>query len=83
MTLRLFVPADAGALAVGSEAVARALQVAADRRQTPVEIVRTGSRGLYWLEPMVEVVAAGGRIAYGPVTAADAESVLDAALSWR
>ena len=81
MTLRLFVPADAGALAVGSEAVARALQVAADRRQTPVEIVRTGSRGLYWLEPMVEVVAAGGRIAYGPVTAADAESVLDAALS--
>jgi formate dehydrogenase iron-sulfur subunit len=81
MTLRVFVPADAGALAVGGEEVARALQVAADRRQTPVEIVRTGSRGLYWLEPMVEVEAAGGRIAYGPVTAADAESVLDAALS--
>jgi hypothetical protein len=42
--------------------------------------VRTGSRGLYWLEPMVEVVVAAGRIAYGPVTAADAEGVLDAAL---
>jgi formate dehydrogenase iron-sulfur subunit len=80
MTLRLFVPADAGALAVGSDEVAHALNVAADRRKVPVEIVRTGSRGLYWLEPMVEVVGTTGRIAYGSVSAADAESVLDAAL---
>jgi formate dehydrogenase iron-sulfur subunit len=80
MTLRLFVPADAGALALGGDEVAHALQVAANRRKASIEIVRTGSRGLYWLEPMVEMVAAGGRIAYGPVTAGDAESVLDAAL---
>src|SRR5499427_1915515 len=80
MTLRLFVPADAGALAVGGDEVAHALQVAANRRKVSIEIVRTGSRGLYWLEPMVETVASAGRIAYGPVTAADAESVLDSAL---
>jgi formate dehydrogenase iron-sulfur subunit len=80
MTLRLFVPGDAGAVAVGSDEVAHVLQAAADRHKAPVEIVRTGSRGLYWLEPMVEVAAATGRIAYGPVTAADAESVLQAAL---
>ena len=80
MTLRLFVPADAGALAVGSDEVADALRRAADRRRAPIEIVRSGSRGLYWLEPMVEVAADAGRIAYGPVTAADAESVLEAVL---
>jgi formate dehydrogenase iron-sulfur subunit len=80
MTLRLFVPADAGALAVGSDEVAHALQMAANRRNARVEIVRTGSRGLYWLEPMVEVATAAGRIAYGPVTPAHAESALDAAL---
>ena len=43
------------------------------RRNVAVEIVRTGSRGLYWLEPMVEVETPAGRIAYGPVAPADAE----------
>jgi formate dehydrogenase iron-sulfur subunit len=80
MTLRLFVPGDAGALAVGSDEVALALQMAADRRKARIAIVRTGSRGLYWLEPMVEVATDAGRVAYGPVTAASADSVLDAAL---
>jgi len=83
VTLRLFVPGDAGAVALGSDEVAAALQGAADRSNASVEIVRNGSRGLYWLEPMVEVTTAAGRIAYGPVTAADAASVLKAALSGR
>jgi len=43
-----------------------------------VEIVRTGSRGLYWLEPMIEVATAQGRIAYCPVGAADVEPLFDA-----
>ncbi len=80
MKLRLFVPGDAGAVAVGADEVTSALQAAAVRRSAEIEIVRTGSRGLYWLEPMVEVAAEGARVAYGPVAAADAESVLDAAL---
>ena len=79
MTLRVFVPGDAGALALGSDQVTHALQAAAGRRKIKLEIVRTGSRGLYWLEPMVEVATVTGRVAYGPVTVADAESVLDAA----
>jgi formate dehydrogenase iron-sulfur subunit len=83
MTLRLYIPGDAGALALGSDEVARALRAAADRRKTPVEIVRNGSRGLYWLEPLVEVETPAGRMAYGPVTAADAEAVLDAALGGK
>src|SRR4029077_3578980 len=80
MKLRLFVPGDAGAVALGADEVASALQAAAVRRNSQTEIVRTGSRGLYWLEPMVEVATEAGRVAYGPVAAADAESVLDAAL---
>jgi len=46
-----------------------------------LEIVRTGSRGLFWLEPMLEVEAPGGRIAYGPVSAQDAPTLLDAILA--
>jgi formate dehydrogenase iron-sulfur subunit len=59
---RIFVPADAAALAVGSDEVAAALAGHAD-------VVRTGSRGLFWLEPMIEVETPEGRIAYGPVEA--------------
>ncbi len=80
MMLRLFIPIDAGALAVGAEEVAAAIRTAAARRNVAVEIVRTGSRGLYWLEPMVEVETPAGRIAYGPVAPSDAENLLGAIL---
>ena len=81
MTLRLFIPVDAGALAVGAEEVAAAIGAAAARRKVAVEIVRTGSRGLYWLEPMVELETPAGRVAYGPVAASDAEALLGAILA--
>jgi formate dehydrogenase iron-sulfur subunit len=78
MNLRIFVPRDAGAVAVGADEVALALEQAASKRGVPVDIVRTGSRGLYWLEPMVEVATTQGRVAFGPLTQADAAAVLDA-----
>lgn len=78
--VRLFVPRDAGALAVGADEVAAALRAGLAKRGIAGEIVRTGSRGLYWLEPMVEVATAAGRIAYGPTTPADVEALLDAGL---
>jgi formate dehydrogenase iron-sulfur subunit len=81
VTPRLFIPRDAGALAVGAEQVATALGDAAGQRGVQIEIVRTGSRGLYWLEPLVEIETPAGREAYGPVGPTDAASVLDAALS--
>ena len=55
MTTRVYVPRDAAALALGADAVASLLAQAGD-----VEVVRTGSRGLFWLEPMVEVATADG-----------------------
>jgi formate dehydrogenase iron-sulfur subunit len=66
---RVFVPRDAAALAVGADEVAAALSLHAD-------IVRTGSRGLFWLEPMIEVETPEGRIAYGPVEPADVPGLM-------
>jgi formate dehydrogenase iron-sulfur subunit len=68
---RVFVPRDSGALSVGAEAVARGIALEAAARGSAVTIVRNGSRGLYWLEPMVEVETRAGRVAYGPVTPPD------------
>ncbi|MBS0589296.1 MAG: formate dehydrogenase, partial [Proteobacteria bacterium] len=78
MSVKVFVPRDATALALGADAVARTLAGEAAKRGIALEVVRNGSRGLFWLEPLVEVVTSFGRIAYGPVTAADVASLFDA-----
>ena len=71
MTTRIFVPRDAAARAVGADKVAAAIAEETKRKGLAVEIVRTGSRGLFWLEPLVEVETPGGRIGFGPVMAKD------------
>jgi formate dehydrogenase iron-sulfur subunit len=73
MSGRVYVPRDAAALALGADAVASLLSQSGD-----AEVVRTGSRGLFWLEPMVEVATPEGRVAYGPVSVADISSLLNA-----
>jgi formate dehydrogenase iron-sulfur subunit len=78
MSARIFVPADSSALAVGAEAVARAIAKEARARGLAVEIVRNGSRGMVWLEPLVEVETPQGRIGYGQVSAGDAPALFDA-----
>jgi formate dehydrogenase iron-sulfur subunit len=77
---RIFVPRDSGALAVGAEEVATAIGAEAQRRGIDVDIVRTGSRGLYWAEPLIEVAMPAGRVAYGPVAVEDVESLFAAGL---
>jgi formate dehydrogenase iron-sulfur subunit len=81
MTLRLYVPRDAAAVAVGADEVAAGIRAAAARKNVAVDIVRTGSRGLLWLEPMVEVETPAGRVAYGPVTSTDVDGLLSALLA--
>src|SRR3954470_24983105 len=76
----VFVPGDAGALSVGAERVARAIETEAARRGRALRIVRTGSRGLFWLEPLVEVLTPAGRVAYGPVQPAQVVKLFDAGL---
>jgi formate dehydrogenase iron-sulfur subunit len=77
VTARVYVPCDSGALAVGADQVAQALRLAALRRGIALQIVRTGSRGMFWLEPMIEVATASGRVAFGPVRPEDVESLFD------
>lgn len=76
--ITVYVPRDVAALAVGAEAVTAGIIAEAARRGVDVTIVRTGSRGLFWLEPMVEVATPAGRIAYGPVAAHDVPTLFAA-----
>ena len=78
--VRVFVPADTTALSLGADVVAEALRREAADRGDAIELVRNGSRGLYWLEPLVEVEVDGQRLAYGPVTANDVAGLLGAGL---
>ena len=76
--ITVYLPRDSAARALGADDTAAALVVEAARRGLAVELVRTGSRGLFWLEPLLEVATPAGRMAYGPVQAADVPALLDA-----
>ena len=80
MTAVLYVPRDSAARSVGADAVATAIAGEAAERGAEVKIVRNGSRGMFWLEPLVEVETAAGRFAYGPVAAEDVPSLFDAGM---
>ena len=78
MTTRIFVPIDSSALAMGAEAVAQAIAREAHARGVEVAIIRNGSRGMVWLEPLVEVETPEGRIGFGRVSARDVASLFEA-----
>jgi formate dehydrogenase iron-sulfur subunit len=80
MSVRVFVPADAASLSVGANGVVSALLREAAARGLDVEVKRNGSRGLLWLEPLVEVATPRGRIGYGPVGAADVPGLIEAGM---
>lgn len=75
---RVFVPCDTTAVSIGADSVARRIAEVAGERGAAIQLVRNGSRGMFWLEPLVEVLAGDQRIAYGPVTAADVPGLFDA-----
>ncbi|GBU15696.1 NAD-dependent formate dehydrogenase subunit beta [Polaromonas sp.] len=76
MSIKIFVPRDSAALALGADEVALTLTLAAKAQGLDIELVRNGSRGMFWLEPLVEVVTEAGRVAYGPVSPGDVEGLL-------
>src|ERR1700709_2345 len=69
--ITIYVPRDSGALALGADETAAAIVAEAQRRGLEITLVRNGSRGMFWLEPLVEVATEQGRIAFGPVEADD------------
>lgn len=77
MTLKIYLPLDSAAKALGAEAVADAIRSEAAARGLEIELIRTGTRGMIWLEPLVEIDRGEGRRAYGPVTPADVPALLD------
>jgi formate dehydrogenase iron-sulfur subunit len=79
--MRIFISRDAAAVAVGADAVAAALCRELASRGVEAEIVRTGSRGMFELEPLVEVEKDQGRVGYARIGANDVPSLADAIAS--
>ena len=71
--ITVYVPREAAAVSLGADEVAGRIAAAADKHESEVQIVRNGSWGITWLEPMVEVSVNGQRIAYGPVEPDDVD----------
>jgi len=78
MSLRLFVPRDAAAVACGANEVSGVIEAQAREAGIDVTLVRNGSRGMLWLEPLVEIEDEGIRYAFGPCTTSDAAALVDA-----
>jgi formate dehydrogenase iron-sulfur subunit len=76
--ITIYVPRDSGALALGADETAAAIVAQAQQRGLEIKLVRNGSRGMFWLEPLVEVATEQGRIAFGPVEADDVPGLFDA-----
>lgn len=76
--VKIYVPRDSSALSLGADRTAKAILAEAAKRNVEIELIRNGSRGLFWLEPFVEVGTDQGRVAYAPVQPADVASLFDA-----
>jgi formate dehydrogenase iron-sulfur subunit len=79
-SVTVYVSKDAGSVALGAEDVADELVKECAALGRSLNLVRTGSRGAYWLEPLVEVQTIAGRVAYGPVRRANVRELLQAQL---
>jgi formate dehydrogenase iron-sulfur subunit len=75
--IKVYIPRDSAALAVGADEVAAAIADEAIQRGHDVQIIRNSSRGMFWLEPLVEVATDQGRVAYGPVDEGDVASLFE------
>jgi formate dehydrogenase iron-sulfur subunit len=78
MSIKIFVPRDSAATAVGANDVAESIAAEAARQKISVQIIRNSSRGMLWLEPFVEVETPGGRVGYGPVAVEDVQRLFAA-----
>ncbi|WP_417508575.1 formate dehydrogenase beta subunit [Methylophaga sp.] len=80
MSQRIYIPCDTTALSLGADQIAEAVQQEIEQRGLDATIVRNGSRGMLWLEPLVEVDTAQGRVGYGAVSAQQVSALFDAGM---
>jgi len=78
MSIKIFVPIDSTALSLGANEVANAISKEAKAKKLDIQIIRNSSRGLFWLETLVEVETSQGRIGFGPINPSDVKSLFDA-----
>ena len=76
--VKIYVPRDSSALSLGANRTANTILAEAAKRGIEIELIRNGSRGLFWLEPFVEVATDQGRVAFAPVQPKDVASLFDA-----
>jgi formate dehydrogenase iron-sulfur subunit len=76
--IKIYVPREAAAVSLGADEIAERISAAASKSKSDVRVVRNGSWGITWLEPMVEVSVDGQRIAYGPVAPDDVDGLVAA-----
>jgi formate dehydrogenase iron-sulfur subunit len=76
--IKIYVPRDSSALAVGADEVAKAIAAEAAAKKISIQIIRNSSRGMAWLETFVEVETAEGRVGYGPIEAGDVKRLFAA-----
>jgi formate dehydrogenase iron-sulfur subunit len=69
--MKIYLPLGSAAVALGADEIALALQAEATIRNVSLTLVRNGSRGMVWLEPLAEVETPEGRVAFGPMALAD------------
>jgi len=81
MTTTLYLPKDTTTLSLEGERVASSILQLAQQQNKSIELIRNGSRGMFHLEPLLEVATDKGRIAFGPVTPQDVESLFEADFS--
>jgi formate dehydrogenase iron-sulfur subunit len=75
--MKIYLPLDSAAVALGADEIADALHIHAKAKGIDLTIVRNGSRGMVWLEPMAEAETPAGRLAFGPLTLSDVPALLD------
>ncbi|EGL55778.1 NADH:ubiquinone oxidoreductase, NADH-binding subunit [Methylophaga aminisulfidivorans MP] len=80
MSQRIYIPCDTTALSLGADQLAEAVQQEIEQRGLDATIVRNGSRGMLWLEPLVEVETAKGRVGYGAISAQQVPALFDAGM---
>ena len=78
MSFTIYVPCDSSAISLGADRIATTIINEAKKRNIAIQLIRNGSRGLFWLEPLVEVDTPEGRIAYGPIQLNDVTGLFDA-----
>ena len=78
MSACVYVPRDTTACAVGADEVAAAIATGARHHDLTLDVVRNGSRGAAWLEPLVEIDSGGVRLGFGPVMPGDVDTLLAA-----